>query len=173
MHRDAAKEATNEPDWKEAATEAALAAVQDILGTPGPKEVTAAVRAQLEQGKCGAQPGFVPRSPLYRESQAREFACRIAACTQTGACLQWHGHPVLQVVADVMKGHLVSLLLMQSFYPSFESCGLVACLFYHHILRVMGLHAANTVPMNFPVNGVSRYEKGRHISTPPHRRWHP
>ena len=58
MHRDAAKEATNEPDWKEAATEAALAAVQDILGTPGPKEVTAAVRAQLEQGNVVRSPAL-------------------------------------------------------------------------------------------------------------------
>ena len=32
------------------AAEAAKAALQEILGTPGPKEITAAVRAQLEQG---------------------------------------------------------------------------------------------------------------------------
>ena len=32
------------------AAEAALAALREILGTPGPKEITAAVRAQLEQG---------------------------------------------------------------------------------------------------------------------------
>lgn len=50
MHRHASEEATTDNDRNESATKAALTALQDILGTPGTKEVTAAVRAQLEQG---------------------------------------------------------------------------------------------------------------------------
>lgn len=53
-------------DWRQPAAEATLAALQDILGSPGPKEITAAVRAQLEQGD-------VVRTPVCRMQHAPRF----------------------------------------------------------------------------------------------------
>ncbi len=43
-------------EGEKAAVDAALAALQQILGIPGPKEITAAVRAQLEQGNVVGGP---------------------------------------------------------------------------------------------------------------------
>lgn len=89
MHRRAATEATTDTDWKESATEAALSALQDILGTPGPKEVTAAVRAQLEQGNVVRTLTPCPRlrRQLCCQNHLREGARRVAvhAC-QAGGC---------------------------------------------------------------------------------------
>ncbi|EIE27464.1 hypothetical protein COCSUDRAFT_55471 [Coccomyxa subellipsoidea C-169] len=93
-------------EGEKAAVDATLAALQQILGIPGPKEITAAVRAQLEQGNVAGARALSRElaSPPIEVVLVEAAVAIIRLCRPPGSAEE--GQSVAQVVPAAVMSFL-------------------------------------------------------------------